>query len=379
MPESDKLFQIKYGPPYSGIYVTDPENEIPPTATPDAVNIWTRNNELQTRPKTYRLIAGPGDGYPIRALSSFLDGNYFVHTVAVTATGLWQLSPNWPVTTIPDWNQIGAFSSPSSDVPYPSAVFINKFYFCNSGTKLYYWDGVQNNIQTATEVAGGLFLCELDAHLIMAYTQELVGNVVTPFPQRVRWSVSGNTIDASNVNQNAWNPATNVGAGFNDSLDVPDEITGLVPMGRTAYLLRRNGITQITPVGKGSQPFNFDHMWASDTGVGCIYPNATASYGTLAIFISSEDIYSMSPSAFSPISQNARDAIFADLQAAVGDPIGSITPRYRSDYIYLKYDLMIPVAGGMKVWTYDINKKHWMPQFFGNRILTTRMRHTPTQ
>jgi hypothetical protein len=369
--EPQKLFQVKYGGPYTGINVTDPENEIPKESTPSALNFWLRNNEIRSRAKNYRLIDGASDNRPFRALSTFLDANYFVHTVGVTATGLWQLNPNWNTpNATPDWNQVGGFTTPGPDVPYPYATFINKFYFCNGSSNLFYWDGNASSIQTASTVAGGLFLIELDAHLLLAYTIEAVVGVSTPFPQRIRWSVSGSPT--------IWDPAVNIGAGFNDMLDVPDEITGLIAMGRDGYVLRRNGITQITPVGKGSQPFNFNHLWAADTGIGCIYPNATSTYGSLAIFISTEEIYEMSPNSFNPIAGSAKDAIYTDLFNATGAPIGGITPRYTPSFIYLKYSLFIPQATGLKHWIYDLTKKNWTAQFYSGKTITCAPRYILT-
>lgn len=376
MPSESKLFKVKYGLPFQGINTVLPENEIGKEFTPSCLNFMSRNGELFTRPKMVRYIDGPQDNRPIRALCTFLDSNYVSHTVAVTATGLWQLSQSWnnPPTT-PDWNLVGQFTTiPGPDVPYANAVFINKFFFTNGGNALNYWDGITNNIQTATTVAGALFLIELDAHLIMGYTVE---NGI-PFPQRIRWSVSGNVIDTSSVVQDAWNPASNVGAGFNDMLDVPDQILGLAPIGRVGFVYRTNGITEITPVGKGTQPFNFDHMWASNNGIGNIYPYTLAIYGPNSVFIAKDEIYYMTIGALNTVGGGARDEIYADLNNAAAQPIAGIFPRTTETYVHLCYELAIPQIGGCKFWRLDLNTKSWFPWFTSNKYLTSSQNYMAT-
>jgi hypothetical protein len=376
MAGESKLFKVKYGLPFAGINTVLPENEIGKEFTPSCLNMFSRNGELFTRPKMVRYIDGPADNRPIRALCTFLDSNYVSHTVVVTATGLWQLSRSWnlPPTT-PDWNLIGQFTTiPGPDTPYANAVFINKFFFTNGGNALNFWDGITNSIQTATTVAGALFLIELDAHLIMGYTVE---NGV-PFPQRIRWSVSGNVIDTSSAVQDAWNPATNVGAGFNDMLDVPDQILGLAGIGRVGYIYRTNGITEITPVGKGTQPFNFDHLWASNLGIGNVYPYTLAVYGPNSLFIAEDEIYYMGIGTLNQIGLGARDKIYQDLLMATAQPIASIFPRVTETFIHLCYEIAIPQAGGCKYWRYDINAKNWFPWFTSNKYLTSSARYIAT-
>lgn len=402
MPSESKLFKVKYGLPFQGINTVLPENEIGKEFTPSCLNFMSRNGELFTRPRMVRFIDGPQDNRPIRAICTFLDSNYVSHTVCVTATGLWQLSRYWnnppisidPVTTgqiggpipitfseivppplIPAWNLVGQFGTiPGPDVPYANAVFINKFFFTNGGNTLNYWDGITNNIQTATTVAGALFLIELDAHLIMGYTVE--GGV--PFPQRIRWSVSGNVIDTSSAVQDAWNPATNVGAGFNDMLDVPDQILGLAPIGRVGFIYRTNGITEITPVGKGTQPFNFDHLWASNNGIGNIYPYTLAIYGPNSVFIAKDEIYYMTIGALNTVGGGARDAIYNDLNTAIAQPVASIFPRMTETYIHLCYELAVPQVGGCKYWRLDLNTKSWFPWFTSNKYLTSSANYIAT-
>jgi hypothetical protein len=215
--------------------------------------------------------------------------------------------------------------------------------------------------------AGALFLIELNAQLIMLNTNESVGGY---FTQRVRWTPSGlPTI---------WDPNVNIGAGFNDELDVPDSILGALTVGTTAFILRQNGITEVTSTGQGINPFAFNHLWASDRGIGNIIPYGFAAYGPLGIFISSDDIYNVSLGGFNRIGGTARDAIYDDLYQAVGYPVGSIIPYYQGNYVYNHYKLVIPQSGGTKIWNYSIEDSSWQPEFKSNTFFTGHSRYCYT-
>lgn len=215
--------------------------------------------------------------------------------------------------------------------------------------------------------AGAFFLIELNAQLIMLNTVESSGG---NFPQRVRWTPSGlPTI---------WDPNVNIGAGFNDELDVSDSILGAFTVGTTAFILRTNGITELTSTGTGINPFNFNHLWASDRGIGNIYPFGYASYGPLGIFISSDDIYNVSLGGFKRIGGVARDAIYNDLFAAIGPPVGSIIPYYQLNYVYNHYRLSIPQSNGTKTWVYAIEDDSWQPEFKSNTYFSSHTRYCYT-
>lgn len=215
--------------------------------------------------------------------------------------------------------------------------------------------------------AGAFFLIELNAQLLMLNTVESVGGY---FSQRVRWTPSGlPTI---------WDPNVNIGAGFNDELDVPDSILGAFTVGTTAFILRQNGITEVTSTGQGINPFNFNHLWASDRGIGNIFPFGYAQYGPLGIFIASDDIYNVSLGGFNKIGGVARDAIYDDLNAAIGNPVASIVPYYKLNYVYNHYKLAIPQQNGTKIWNYSLEESSWQPEFKSNLFFTGRTRFSYT-
>lgn len=217
---------------------------------------------------------------------------------------------------------------------------------------------------TLGTTAGAYFLIELNAQLLMLNTVESVGG---NFQQRIRWSASGLPT--------VWDPNLNIGAGFNDELDVPDSIFGALTVGTTAFILRQNGITEITSTGQGINPFAFNHLWASDRGIGNILPFGYAAYGPLGVFVSSDDIYNISLGGFKRIGGVARDAIYDDIYAATGSPVGSILPYYQLNYIYNHYKLAIPQQKGVKIWNYSIEDDSWQSEFKANTIFTGHTRY----
>ena len=321
------------------------------------------------------------------------------------------------------WQLVGSFlNQPGPNFPFSSAVFINKFFWTNGGSHLWMWDGIgsigaprkwaaktaflqgqtivdtNGKIQVATAsgvtgavvptwattlgaitqdntipwaenglyiqanafidacvvdaqngiTAGGYFLVELNSQLLLCNTVESNGG---NFPQRIRWCASGlPTI---------WDPNVNIGAGYNDELDVPDVITGAFSVGTTAFILRNNGITEITSNGSATNPFTFNHLWASKRGIGNALPFGYASYGPLGIFIADDDIYSVSMGGFEKIGGGARDDIYNDLNNASQVPIGSIVPYYARNYVYIHYRLAINQGNDVVYWIYSIEDKSW--------------------
>ena len=212
--------------------------------------------------------------------------------------------------------------------------------------------------------AGAYFLIELNAQLVMLNTIESVGGNYT---QRIRWSPSGiPTI---------WDPNVNIGAGFNDELDVADAITGAFTVGTTAFILRNNGITEmISNSGSGTNPFSFNHLWASDRGIGNILPFGYASFGPIGIFISVDDIYNVSLGGFKKIGGVARDAIFNDIAQATFYPTGSIVPYYTTSYVYNHYRLSIPQGANSVTWVYSIEDDSWTREYKSNCNFTGQAR-----
>jgi hypothetical protein len=373
--------------PYGGINVQSPPNLISPADTPDMNNFMFRNHELRTRPNFRTYLPSP-DGNPFLGVGSFLSKALVWHTFAFTVNGLYQLKPD--ITGILSsggnpWTLVGGPQlSPTSYVRW--RVFQSILYYSSNNGHLSAWDGVA--LAPITDVAflgagvagkppattvliGAQYLGELDNHLMLASTSEItvtsgVSGSPNTFAQRVRWSNSGfnpilSGVFGNNLGAGAtFDPTVNVNAGQVDFLDVPDIITGILFIGRTGFILRQNGITEVSPTGNGTVPFDFNHMWASEQGIGNLYTAGVAQYGDTGVFISTEDIYKLSSSAINPIGRGARDAIMSDLASTFSTPTAIIAPALSLGFVYLTYQLYIALPNGnTRVYVLSLEDNNW--------------------
>ena len=369
MSQLNKQVEPIYQGPWAGIDVSVPETDIPPNATPFCNNVVLRLGEIRSRVALQNLMPAPQDGTAVLGTTSFIDSNSVVHTVAITQLALYQLSINWPDLVkngSSPWLPIAQFGAQQAGGAYEIANLNNKIYFSNGGNGIWQWDGISNSITNVGNLASGgtfgaVYLMELNARLVAAYTIETGGTAGT-YPFRVRWS-------AVSLASNTFDPLTNFQAGFNDEFDTPDSITGLLPIGRTGYVFRTNGITEMIP-GNGSAAFIFDHLWASDRGIGAAYPQSVAGYGPMGIFVSGEDVYKITPNSFDAIGGKATDSILNDLANANGVVEATILPYFTRKYPFTCYVLIIGQGANTRVWIYNIKENHWHPWTFINKTFS---------
>jgi hypothetical protein len=174
----------------------------------------------------------------------------------------------------------------------------------------------------ATSYVSAAYIIELAGRLLVAQCRfPGGGGTGTGVLPTVAWSGEG--LYAGSGANDPWNPANsatlngNIG-GYNLLSDVPDTISGLAGMGRSAIIFRLNGLSQSDPnpgnSNSGIQPFNFYHLWTSPQGVGA-YPGTVAQYGYTAFFLSGDNAYSMNMSAGpQPIGPKIIPKILADLK-----------------------------------------------------------------
>jgi hypothetical protein len=392
-------FAVVYTGPYAGLNVQSPETLIPDNASPSMSGVQLRNSELRSMPVFVLKFLAPDPINPILGMYSFYDANNIGHTALWTTRGLWQLAQNNPPAQA-SWSILGG-PGMNPGIPVSYRVFANVLYYTNGLPFVASWDGITlapsatttfGDGTIASSVAGisktnapnvvggttgplalgGLFLAELDNHIILANVTVLdqlgvnaaTTGVVLNFPQRIWWSANGLP--------NQWDFIANTNAGENDFLDVPDNITGIITIGAAGYIFRTNGITQFVPTGNGIAPFQFDHLWASDHGVGNIFPWSIHSYGAFACFISVEQIYQIGVNSFSDIGGTARDAIMADLALASSTPVASIVPTEAIGYIYLSYRISIPLTSFTRHYIYSFEQKSWEVRDTNGLLITGR-------
>ena len=377
----DGYFEAEYSGPYAGLHVSLPETLIPDSASPNTNNFMLRNGELRSRPKLQLEFINPDQKNPGLGTFSFLDVNSVWHTVLFTARALWQLKGNAQTLVANPWDYLGGPTLVDGN-PVAYQAFANVLYYTNGGPQLVSWDGL-SQIPTfanagapgATSVAaipiadaptvvpgstgplsiGALYLGELNNQILLANVSVLDNGTgaTFQFPQRLWWSANGIPTQ--------WDPLANTSAGFNDFLDVPDVLTGLMTIGVQGFLFRGNGITQFTPTGRTLTPFQFDHLWASTHGIGNVFPWSIAQYGPSGFFASTEQVYRMSVNSFEPIGGTARDAIYADLAAASDTPVGSFIPSLGLGYNYPLYTISIPLTTFTRHYQFAQEDNNWAP------------------
>ena len=389
MAKQSNYYEQTYKAPWKGIHSQLPETEIPAENAVVARNVFLRKGELRSRPRFKQVLPPLPNGDVATCNISFVDGNNVVHTCAMTNKGMLQLNANWRSNKKQAWNLIGLYPNkyiPSLGIPIQAQVFLNRLYFVDASPNLWSWDGMSSptianpNVlqsiavikQSAPQLtAGAYFLGELDSRLLMFNTvEQLSATSFTNFQQRIRWCASGLP--------NQWDPSVNLGAGFNDELDVPDAITGFMAIGRTGFVFRVNGITEMFPITKGLLPFDFNHMWASERGIGNVYAYSISSFGPIGVFISVDDIYNLSMNSFEKISGDCKDAIFNDLAAATSSPIATLMPNYSQAITYISYLLCIPVGRDTRLWMYSFDDKSWVDWTFKDTIFTSKFRTVAT-
>lgn len=208
-----------------------------------------------------------------------------------------------------------------------------------------------------TNYVGGQYLGELNGRLICLACDQITAGVYSYNPFLVSWS-------AGSGNYSQWNPLVGglvTGAGFNQLPDVADEITGFFTTGPTGYIIRKQGLSEMTPLNSGIQPFDFNHMWASNKGVGSVFPNSVTQYGSLGGFLSDTGIFTLGYSGITQIEglfwaeiNRLLDELlitpggfpnnYTQLLAAV---VAGLIPLYINNERKLVYALYIPTPDGL--------------------------------
>jgi len=339
--------------PFKGIVNNVPSPYNPPASFDDILNFFIWKGRIRTRPKL-TAKASVTDSCIIRNMITFQDVTTAFHTLLLTTKTPYYITgtgPTYTAVTLPG----GITDLSGTSLPYGIAAPFNRVYFSNGSVRLLYADGGAGCSVGGKLNAGGTdyfscrFLTVNAYHLIAAYTTEYVSAVTTTYPSRVRWSKSGDPND--------W---YSLSSGLNDIIDVSDQITGLMTVGRNTFIARKNGYTIMYPTGVGIDAFKFENYSYAPEGVGVKYPYSLAVYGSDAVFVAAEDIYCIQGGTnFRPIGGEVKKAIFEDISKASGDVIrGFLVPRLGVNYDFYSYWLSIP---GVNVsWVYSFDADSWM-------------------
>lgn len=236
-----------------------------------------------------------------------------------------------------------------------------------SGAPTIYWtaggwneiwtqDPISGNVTLLTNYVGGGILGLLNNQLLnLGGFSQLDGAV----PNRISWSAPGQY--GVFLPYDIPSGTGSYAAGFNDLPSISDIITGFAAIGTVGYLFRTEGITQLNVTGNSLPPFLFNHLWASELGIGCPYPYTITQYGSIVAFATDAGIYSLGLNGLSEIGGQARTYLYQLLNSQfITNPAGNYTlgPQGRIvPYILTSpetfYLLSIPLfVGGVSTFRY---------------------------
>lgn len=227
-----------------------------------------------------------------------------------------------------------------------------------------------NSLTVGQTFVGGKYCCVISGYLLTANSNQPTDSPAQK-TNRYNWS--------SPFGYTTWDPGVDRTAGFNTITSTSDQITGMFSMGNVGYVLRNQGLTQLTPAGIGIQPFDTTDLWNSQFGIGCTYPTSFAQYGNLAVWANDNNIYAFVSGAIpQAITGSAKAAIYADLNLYEnrGEILTFVGGSFSNTSEYstvpeLTYTLVIinynNVVGNndiisTNIWTYNLNNKTWTKQ-----------------
>lgn len=247
-------------------------------------------------------------------------------------------------------------------------VIAGTFYFFDflAGKGYTYVPGV--SFTTTETFVGSLYATVLDQQLLLANSNQPTDSPAIK-PNRINWSAP----DSFAV----WDPAANRLAGFDVLQDVQDQITGIFTMGNVGFVLRNQGLTQLTPTGVAIEPFQFTPLWASAYGIGCTFPKTFAQYGPAAIWANDNNIYQFSGGMPQEITGSAKNAIYSDINVNKNDAttntyvsacfantsVDNNTPELA--YILCIASNAVPgflLKSTIITWSYNVKRQTWTRQ-----------------
>ena len=299
-------FEARYEHPWGGVASDAAPMDIAPNQFQQCNGLTIKSGVLCTTTLDYTLSTPSVISFPVLQVFNIGQALYFLDSLGSIYSGvLVGMAPNnlYP-------NNFLVTNGACAGATCVQVINGIAYIFCYSSGSMYVFDPVAVTLVLGSTFVAGQYCCTVDQYLITANT-----NQPTDTPPlktgRVNWS--------SPDGFTTWNPAVDRTSGFNVLTDVQDSITGCFAMGNVAYILREQGLTQMTPTGVAIAPFNFTSLWASGHGVGCTMPFTFDQYGYIACWANDTDIFVFSGSgAPTGICGTAKSAIYQDIYQTVG-------------------------------------------------------------
>jgi hypothetical protein len=229
-------------------------------------------------------------------------------------------------------------------------------------------DTIQLRIVSQATAGGGVGVVSSINGNITTCSATIVGApatiTISEFPFQYAWSAGSGQygiFNPTSYDSNGNLIAT--GAGYNNLPDVEDSITGLFNTGPTQFVLRGQGITEVTALNNGENPFEFDHLWASHKGIGTINPNSVGQYGSMGAFFSDTGIYTFGYEGINEITGKATSSIYTDIMITCQANLiaGGMGPVFINGEVYLVYLIAAvnPNNNIIYIWMWNSKTKEW--------------------
>lgn len=217
---------------------------------------------------------------------------------------------------------------------------------------------------------GGIYCMVLDNYLITLNTNQPTD---APPKKEIRYNWS------APFAYTTWDAGLDRTAGFNTLTSAQDQISGGFAMGNVGYILRGQGLSQLSPTGIGIQPFDETDVWESEFGIGCTFPDTFSQYGSLAIWGNNNNFYAFfSGNLPQSVTGACQAAIYADINEYENSHLATTkvsgafsNTSENSQLPELMYVLAIistgsAVPSGMqaKIWILNVESKTWTRQIY---------------
>lgn len=320
--KTGKLFQVDYQSPFGGIDSTAYASAINPQNFAGVNSGYVQDNTLL--PIQLEQITSSGSisgaylGYiPILRVNTGGSASTIIGYV-ITSTNVYS------VTASSFTGDLG-LASVATYTPAISGGGTDYFHYIvidnvQSGQPQIYWTSLGWNEIWTCEGTSATLLTNYCGGGVLALLQNQLLNIGGfsaldgATPNRVSWSAPG---EYGQFQPYDIPTATgNYAAGFDDIPSISDVLTGFAAIGTVGYLFRTEGITQVNPTGNGVEPFQFNHLWASELGIGCPYPNSISQYGASVAFMTDAGGYTLGLAGLSAIGGSANSYLCKLLNTA---------------------------------------------------------------
>lgn len=322
---TDNIFTADYRAPFGGVNSSAYPTAIPGKDFTFMDGIYISNNILKTinfipfNPGT--LTLGGSEQYlgyiPWRNYNNVQSQNAIIGHV-ITDQSVYQVIANSGGGTISlSFNKTVTYTPAGGPSGNPNTYFhyiiINQvttaqpqiYWTANGWHEIWMYDILSATATLVTNYVGGGVLGLLNNQLMNIGGYSAADGFV---PNRISWSAPGQYGQFQPYDVGSG--TGNYSAGFNDLPSTSDIPTNFFTIGTIAYIFRQQGITQVSPTGTGIAPFTFNHLWASEQGIGGAFVYGAAQYGSAIAFLTDNNAYTLGLSGLQEVSAEARSAIF---------------------------------------------------------------------